>query len=385
MMIQWRVALAVLTSLATAGAASGQQPSAIAANAGGANWTANLFQPPTAGAPVATGYDVSPVNYSMDSSGAVAGGGDVVYDDCADDCLAPWAHRSSIFGELLYLRARDAEVAYALPVDSGAIPAVPAGPVAIVDPDYSAGFRVGATCAIDDCSSFVLTYSRFQSTTFNDADVDAPLVLRSLLFHPATANAGSDFLDANASLDVDFDLVDLDYRAVWDAGDLWAVNYLLGVRYARLQQALDAEYLSTGSTDTLFTDVIVEGVGLRAGIDGERHWPCCGLFIYGKGTANILATDIRARYTQGSDLDPVIADTRWEAGRLVTVLDLELGTGWQSADGAWRLTAGYLISAWYNTIATDEWIEAVQRNNYSGLGDDTISFDGLTARAEYRF
>ena len=39
---------------------------------------------------------------------------------CGEDCCCPWACRTScwqVFGELLYLRPRDAEVAYAVPYD----------------------------------------------------------------------------------------------------------------------------------------------------------------------------------------------------------------------------------------------------------------------------
>jgi hypothetical protein len=134
------------------------------------------------------------------------------------------------------------------------------------------------------------------------------------------------------------------------------------------------------------TNVEFEGLGLRLGIDGERHWPCCGIYVYGKTAASFIAGDFRARYTQGSDVDPVIVDTAWEAGRLVTILDLELGAGWQSPCGCWRLSTGYLISTWYNVVPTDAWIGAVQNNVFNDLGhEDYLTFDGLTARVEYRW
>ena len=47
-----------------------------------------------------------------------------------------------VFGEFLYLRPRNAEVAYAMPVDS-LITGTQIGPTAIVDPGYHPGFRVG--------------------------------------------------------------------------------------------------------------------------------------------------------------------------------------------------------------------------------------------------
>ena len=64
--------------------------------------------------------------------------------------------------------------------------------------------------------------------------------------------------------------------------------------------------------------------------------------------------------------------------------DVEVGTGWVSASGTWRLTAGYNIQAWFNCVQTDEWIHGVQTNNFIGMSS-MQSFDGLMARVEARF
>ncbi|MEO8498787.1 MAG: hypothetical protein ABI614_27300 [Planctomycetota bacterium] len=81
---------------------------------------------------------------------------------------------------------------------------------------------------------------------------------------------------------------------------------------------------------------------------------------------------------------PVIADTAWEGTRIVPILDLELGVGWQSKCGRYRVTGGYLINAWMNAVNSDTWIQGVQTNNFVDLSD-SVTFDGFTARAEYRF
>ena len=77
-------------------------------------------------------------------------------------------------------------------------------------------------------------------------------------------------------------------------------------------------------------------------------------------------------------------DTSWQAGRVVPVLDLELGAGWTSPGGCLRLSAGYLVSAWFNTVTTEDFIRAVQANDFVDLGDN-LTFDGLRANAEWRF
>jgi hypothetical protein len=256
--------------------------------------------------------------------------------------------------------------------------------VGITDPDYSAGFRVGGVWAIDDCSSIVGTYSNFETNTSDAATAVPPVVLRSLVLHPGTANAASDFLDAAATLDINFDLVDVDYREVWRSGNTWAVNYLVGVRYARLEQNFRAVHSGVGTVDIVNSAVHFDGGGFRLGLDFEQHVGARGVMFYGKSTANFIAGEFRAAYHQGSNVDPTIVDTDWEAGRIMTILDLELGVGWQSRSGNFRMTAGYLFSGWFNAVGTDEWIEGVQSNDFEGLGEG-ISFDGLTARMEYRF
>jgi hypothetical protein len=310
---------------------------------------------------------------------------------CEDSCPPLWAHRSGVFGEVMFLRARGAEVAYAVPINGAIVPPgvapIQVGGTAVADPDYSAGFRIGGAYALDACSSISLSYTHFQSSGGDTDSATAPQVLRSLVFHPGTANAGSDFLDAFAAADVDFNLVDADYRAVWASGDLWVVNYLVGARYAGLKQDFTGIYSGTGTTDTLVSNLNFDGGGMRVGIDATRFAGNSGLLFYGKSSASFVAGEFRGHYTQSSDVDPLIVDTSWKAGRVISILDLELGAGWQSCCGRWRVTGGYMIASWLNTVPQNQWIQAVQNNNFADLSDSVnpITFDGFTTRLEYRW
>ena len=345
--------------------------------------------PQVASAPPAPQYDWFGRQTSFDT--AISGPETQIGSSlpCEEDCcLPPWAHRTGVFGELLFLRARDAEVAYGVPVDGPIVPGVPGvqvGRIGVADPDYAGGFRLGATWACDECSSVVFTWSQFETSTNDAIATTAPDVIRSLVLHPGTANAGADFLNARAVSDVDFDLLDIDYRAVWSAGDLWAVNYLIGFRYARLDQDFTGIFTNTGTLDTLVTNSNFEGAGLKLGLDAEKHACNSGLFVYGRTTVSFIAGDARASYQQGSDVDPVIVNTNWEAGRIVTIYDLEVGLGWQSANCRWRINGGYLFNSWCNVAPTDQWIRSVQRNNFVGLGDESITFDGFTLRLTYNW
>ncbi len=100
----------------------------------------------------------------------------------------------------------------------------------------------------------------------------------------------------------------------------------------------------------------------------------------------MIGGESRASYFGTNQADDVVVDTRWEAGRLVTMTDLELGFGWQNYCGNFRLSAGYMYSMWFNVVRTNEWIDAVQVNNFTDRSDNfkgMMTFDGLTARAEF--
>ena len=64
--------------------------------------------------------------------------------------------------------------------------------------------------------------------------------------------------------------------------------------------------------------------------------------------------------------------------------DLEFGLGWQSLCGRFRVKAGYYIGAWFNTVTTPAFLDAVQSNDFVDQSD-TLTFDGLALRLELQF
>lgn len=295
-------------------------------------------------------------------------------------CLPPWAHRSGISGEFLALRARDAEITYAIPVNG----AVPEGRLGVLDGEYDPGFRLGLTKALDHCSSIHFSYSGFFSSSSDALTANAPLSLTKQLVHPNAINAAANVPNAFGNYDIDFHLADLEYRFVVLSNACTAANFSIGGRFGYLDQDLDVTYAGAGLTELVSSDITFRGGGLRLGADIEHHGRR-GLFAYGKTAASFLAGEVEANYLHSSDVDPVVVASQWEAGRLMTILDLEVGVGWQHCSGC-RVSLGYVYSAWLDTVKTDEWIGAVRDNaaNYQDLGDG-LSFDGFVARLEYRY
>ena len=65
---------------------------------------------------------------------------------------------------------------------------------------------------------------------------------------------------------------------------------------------------------------------------------------------------------------------------------MELGAGWQSCDGRFRITAGYYLAAWLNMMPTPEYLSTVRESpNSFERQTKTLTLDGLTLRAEWRF
>ncbi len=330
------------------------------------------------------------------------GGCETAYcdDGCCDTgcsgsccgCSPWWAHKSSFSGEFLYLHTTDADVAYAQQQNGiGGAGTVPFGRIGSLAPHHEPGFRAGVTKAFSDSSSLVMSYSFFESDSI-DA-LEPPVIpggggaVGSLVHHPGaaiTASAGP----VNAAYDVDFQLADISYRSVLKANDCYAINWSVGGRYGSLTQDFRQLGIYTGAvggTIETRSNVDFDGGGLRFGLDGERRLGCSGFSVYSRGNVSTLSGRFHADYyLNNNTTDVLLALADWEDDRIITLLDLEAGLSWTGEQGKWRASAGYLASFWFNTVTTSEFINTVQANSYDGV-DDTLKFEGLTARIERRW
>ncbi len=325
-------------------------------------------------------YGVSPVGYSQDAANDSLNGSGC--DDCGPE---GWTACNYAYGGFMYLRARDSEIAYAVPANGPIAPgasAVQAGAVRVLDLDYQPGYYVGFGKFLDECSSFGVQYTSFEGNTRDGVSVNPPLVVRSLVAHPSTFNGALDGLAASGAQSINFDILDFDYRNLIAYDTDYKVNYLVGLRIAQMEQQFNSSFQFNG-THNVATDLDFYGGGIRLGLEGERY-TSGGFMVYGKTYASILPGEFRADYDQTHSNNVIRVDTSWKAGRTVGILDLEVGGGWISCCGNWRVTAGYSFSSWLNVVQTDEWIKGVQNNNYVDM-TDKMTFDGLVARIEGRW
>jgi hypothetical protein len=308
-----------------------------------------------------------------------------------DDCCPGWCHRINVFGEFLYLRPRNAEIAYAVPVNGNLAPGqqIQVGPVEVLDPDFNEAFRAGAGFTLNECSAIVGTYTNFESRTLDNVAVvgggpDNPAIW-PLLRHPFPVNAAELTLNAEGLMDINFEMIDVDYKGLVAYNCDYRVNYVVGVRYSTLDQLVAARYFAPVNVANVISEVNFEGAGLKLGLEGEYYGVNSQFFAYGKGYASLVAGEFRASYFSNSNFDPAIVNTSWEAGRIVGIYDLEVGIGWRNCADSIRLSVGYTYSIWTNVVKNNEWINAVQQNNFVDPSDNfrgLLTFDGLTARAE---
>lgn len=291
-------------------------------------------------------------------------------------CVPPWVHRSGIFGEAMLLRARNSDTAYAALVDG----AVPAGRTGVLDSEFDFGYRVGLVKAFDRCHSIVATYTGFISE--ND-DAISGTAIDKLLIHPDALNAASNALMASGRTALDFHIFDLDYRFLLHGSDSTAINMLIGARYTHMEQEVDTIYQTVGDVDSVSSNVDFDGAGLRLGLDAEHHIRH-GLYAYGRANASFLAGEFDATYLN-TQSGAYVSSADFNTARLVTILDLEVGAGWQASQNC-RFSAGYLVSGWFNSVTNADWIDGVRdNNNHFADMSQAITLDGFHIRGQWWF
>jgi len=299
--------------------------------------------------------------------------------------------RYRVYGEFLFLYPGDAaSTSIAVPINGTVVPffnpRIPAGSILRVDPGVGSGGRVGFTFRPNHVSQWGGSYTYYEASDVESLSIDpaTSLVLQSLLVHPATTAADTFFLDAAASSHLTFQLADLDYRRHMSDQSNHGINLLFGARYADLRQDLDATFTNTTTIEGVSSRVRFDGAGIRTGIEGRWRSPNTGFHVYGNAYASFLAGRFRTSFVQRDNFSGNVVDVSLRDDRIVPLLDLELGLGWRSPSDRWHISSGYMFSAWTNVMSTSSWINAVHGGAYDDI-EDTITFNGLVARLEYRF
>jgi len=305
--------------------------------------------------------------------------------DCCPDPL--WCHRSGVFADLLYLRPGNIDYIYAveqtgtLPTDS------PTGPTGRVGFDAALGYRVGVTHCLTDCSSLQASYTWFQDDTQSTINAAPGTVLIFQPGLPSIPNVGASSIAASARYNIRFQQADFDYRGLLYGSCNSALNYFAGLRYANLKQDFHAQEdigVPVGLTQSI-SHISFDGFGIGMGLDGMRRAANSGWLVYGRSSASFVSGEFKATYRELTQFGPNSAiGNNLVDYRVLTILQTELGLGWQSAGGNLRLTAGYQFAGWFNSLTTGSYILGVQNRQFNNL-NETITFDGLVTRLQWQF
>jgi len=321
---------------------------------------------------------------NMDYTAPAVACGDIVKDCCRCGCYG-----FRVFGDYLYLRARDAEVPYAVQANSAVGVPVQTSRIAVLDPDFSSGIRAGFGFCLDECSELALSYTYYDVGTPDSITktMDRHQIL-SMVAHPNTEAADFGTVCADGHLQLNFQRADLDYRRYFLRKECTDVNWLIGACYGQLRQnfqsRLTDDLTSSVNDATWDTAINFYGAGLRFGLEAEQYAPRVNMVFYAKGISTLLAGEFDASYLQQTTSAVRAVDTSWKAGRIVPTFDLEVGGGFYGPGGKFRATLGYVFSAWTNVVKTQDWVRAVQTNDFTDMSG-TMTLDGLVTRIEGRF
>jgi hypothetical protein len=307
-------------------------------------------------------------------------------------CCPPCCQRGlQVYGELLYLRPRNDGLEYAVPINGpivGGVVPVQIGRTASLNPELEPGFRVGGGIDFDCCSNLSVSFTHYENSTDDSIVSDDPRIpIRSLVVHPSSTDAATDWLSATAHEYIRFNIADVDYRHEFYCNERASLTYLVGLRYANLKQEFASEFEPI-IQENVNTDIDFDGGGFRLGLEGERHAACRNIFIYGKAAVSLLGGEFNANYLQSSANNATEASTSWKEARLVEILECEVGIGWASTSGRVRASVGYVIDGWLNVVKTPEFISAVQASQYHGpdkIDGNALVFDGAVTRLEFRW
>ncbi len=317
-------------------------------------------------------------------------GCDAGCESCSKSCFCPpwWAHRSGLMAQYLLLRPGNSDVVYTIEQNNLPPNEFPTGPMGIAAIEHSSGVRAGFSCCATECTSLVGSVTYWQGEDSSVIDATGGNILASEILHPSRLSTGASGLQEAANYDMKFGLADLAYRHIWKKSDCYAINWRGGFQYGAMDQSFQWAQTIPSSvavgTFAVDTDIDFDGFGLLGGLDFERYSCKSGLSCYGKATGSALAGKWKASYRDIPQLAGGSVGNRYDDFRVTPVLELELGLGWTSKCGRVRANVGYMTSAWYNSLSTRSYIDAVRAARFIDVSE-TITFSGLVVGGEYRF
>jgi hypothetical protein len=256
----------------------------------------------------------------------------------------------------------------------------PLGDTSQIDFGSFDSYRVGFSKTVHDgCSEIGASFWNFDSHEEEHSPrATGQDVILPLLLHPSQITCpGSTSTLARASAGIDFDRANIDYKE-YITCNCTQFDWLIGFGYGKLEQDLTAIFDENHSR----ADSDLHGYGLRVGAGASRSHSWVSGYVHGDFT--LLAANVNARFRSFDVFDGKEVDFNEDLDRLVPILDLEVGLGFNVSCHT-TIKIGYIYSIWWNVVTNPSFIHDVQHNDFSGNNGDTLTFDGVFARLEFNF
>jgi hypothetical protein len=303
----------------------------------------------------------------------------------------------TVEAELLILDLCRSELDYAISGETNAVVYTDAG-VAYVDPDWELGLRLkGNYCSCDDGWEYALQYTHYSaahsSSITRSTGGTSPAVLPTRI-HPAVLGAARSANSANATFDLDYDVIDFIASRPWFVSCSYLLRPYAGVRYLMLDQDFRVSYTGVDLTPNAASShwkSDYDALGMTGGFEYYHSWFdfCDGVFAtFGRFGSSLLVGKADSHLSQ---VPGVAVGTNTLSVHdeddcvVVSGIDFMSGVSWEACQD-WCGCCSYLhvrlggeTTLWNNTPQQRRGYDLLVVGPHSSASSGTLALTGFFA------
>jgi hypothetical protein len=290
-------------------------------------------------------------------------------------------HPGAFFGEVGYLlmkpRRRALDFAIIDPNNSG----TSVGSIESLGWDWESGIRIGGGYRLPGPGWEVGLYYNYLHAHGQESITSPPGgVLYATLTRPGMIQEVN---SADGNTGLNYHVLDAEFGRSFCISDSFSLRIFAGGRFAWIDQNLDVLYDGGDAKMAQVSSPIdFEGAGVRLGAEGRCNvsW---GFNLYARGSGSLLVGDFRTQLLEtnnaGATTDVNVSE---HFEKLVPVLELGLGVGWQYRN--FQVSLGYELTNWFGLVDSPDFPDDVHPGKIARRVSD-LSLDGLLFRASLSF